>query len=65
MALALSIFNGLNLFLPYRGFFRIRRLWLAYAGLSVESDVRIAAGARFYGKRITWGGGHGLGRRLV
>jgi maltose O-acetyltransferase len=48
MSGTLAIFNGVNQFLPFRGFFSLRRMWLRCAGIRVGSNTRIASGARFY-----------------
>lgn len=61
MALVLTAFNGVNLFLPYRGFFVLRRAWLRLAGLSIGNGVRIATGTRFYGLGISIGANSWVG----
>jgi len=55
MGLVLSLYNGINLVLPYRPFFGLRRAWLRLAGVRVGPGTRIAAGARFYDNYITVG----------
>src|SRR5471030_58558 len=55
MPLLLTLFNGVNAVLPYRGFFAVRRVWLRCAGLSIGPGVRIATGAKFYDKYISIG----------
>ena len=42
MPLLLTLFNEINLSLPNRGFFTLRRVWQRAAGLSVGQRVRIA-----------------------
>src|SRR5262245_33996475 len=55
MGLGLSTFNGVNLFLPYRGFFGLRRAWLAPCGIAVREGVRIASRAKFHDRHTDIG----------
>ena len=51
--LGLLTFNWVNLWMPYRGFFGIRRAWLRSCGLEVGAGTRVATGSRFMGAYTT------------
>jgi len=55
MSLALTIYNSVNLALPFRGFYFLRRCWLRACRIRVGVNTRIATGARFYDSYITIG----------
>ena len=51
----LAIFNFANSFLPYRGFFAWRRVWLRACGILIGSRTKIASQSKFYGGCISIG----------
>lgn len=55
MSLGLSLYNAVNLMLPSRGAYALRRHWLRWSGLTVGSKVEINAGTRFYDRYIAIG----------
>lgn len=55
MGLTLTLFNTINLAIPFKGFFTFRRLLLRAGGVTVGRGTRIATGAKFYDKYITIG----------
>ena len=55
MGVILTVFNAVNLVLPFRGFFALRRWWLRCCGIHVGVKTRVASGARFYNSYISIG----------
>ncbi len=55
MGLLLTAFNCVNLLLPDRPCYGLRRAWLRLAGIRIGKHACIAAGARLYDRFITIG----------